>query len=128
MPSDLPYPLVIIDRDVHEYCRQHGMAYAPWGLLWGSLDALDGPEHVIEKAGQEVGVSKRIAWFACLRTLGGCQISILCGTTKEVRMHETLTGLAKADRYLPESEEHRKIWKGYADRPRVVIDGSEMLR
>ena len=104
------------------------MAYAPWGLLWGSLDALDGPEHVIEKAGQEVGVSKHIACFACMRSLGGCQISILCGTTKEVRMQETLTGLAKGDRYLPEGEEHMKIWKGYVDRLRVVIDGNETLR
>ena len=126
-PSDLPYPLVTFDRDVREYCRQQGIAYAPWGLLWGSLDVLDGPEQLISKAGQEVGISKEIACFACMRGLGGCQISILCGTSNEGRMHETLEGLAKVERYLAESKEHREKWKGFIDRLRIIIDGGEML-
>ncbi|PMD33306.1 Aldo/keto reductase, partial [Hyaloscypha variabilis F] len=98
-PANLPYQLVTWDRDVREYCHQHGIAYAPWGLLWGSLDVLDGPGHVIEKASKEVGISKEIACYACMRTLGGCQISLLCGTSNEGRMHETLAGLAKVQRY-----------------------------
>ncbi|KIN05438.1 hypothetical protein OIDMADRAFT_115059 [Oidiodendron maius Zn] len=126
-PSDLPYPLVTFDRDVREYCRRHRIAYAPWGLLWGSLEVLNGPEQLISKAGQEVGISKEIACFACMRGLGGCQISILCGTSNEGRMHETLEGLAKVERYLAESKEHREKWKGFVDRLRVVIDGGETL-
>jgi predicted oxidoreductase len=125
MPSNLPYPLVTFDRDVREYCRQHGIAYAPWGLLWGSFDFLDGPDQILVKAGQEVGVSKYIACFACIRSLGGCKISILCGTSQEVRMSETLAGLAKVQTYLAESEEHRETWKGYVDRLKIVIEGSE---
>lgn len=128
MPSDLPYPVVTFDRDVREYCRQHGIAYAPWGLLWGSLDVLDGPEQTMQKAGQVVGVSKEIACYACMRSLGGCKISLFCGTTNEGRMHETLAGLAKVQKYLAESEEHKETWKGYVDRLRVVIDGGEPLR
>ncbi|CZR55544.1 uncharacterized protein PAC_05432 [Phialocephala subalpina] len=124
-PSNLPYPQVPFDRDVREYCRQHGIAYAPWGLLWGSLDVLDGPEKVTEKAGHELGVSKEIACFALMRSLGGCQISILCGTTNAARMRKTLEGLAKVQRYLAESEEHKETWEGYVDRLRAVIDGSE---
>ena len=126
-PSDLPYPLVTFDRDVRMYCQLHGIAYAPWGLLWSSFDVLDGPDHVIEKAGQQVEVSKEIACYALLRSLGGCQISILCGTTNEVRMQETLAGLAKVQRYLAESEEHRDTWKGYAERLTAITDGGETL-
>ncbi|KAF8854958.1 hypothetical protein BDZ45DRAFT_676582, partial [Acephala macrosclerotiorum] len=82
---------------------------------------------MIEKVGQEVGVSKEITCFACMGSLGGCQISILCGTTNEGRMHETQAGLAKAQRYLSESEEHKEIWKSYVDRLKAVIDGGETL-
>ena len=42
-------------------------------------------------------------------------------------MHETLEGLAKVERYLAESKEHREKWKGFIDRLRVIIDGGEML-
>jgi predicted oxidoreductase len=73
MPSDLTNPLVTFDRDDREYSHQHGIAYAPWGLLWGSPDVLDGPEKLIEKAGLEVGMSKEIAYYALIRSLGGCQ-------------------------------------------------------
>jgi diketogulonate reductase-like aldo/keto reductase len=124
---NLPHPLVAFDRDVREYCRQHGITYAPWGLLWGSLDVLDGPEHIMEAAGLEVGVSKEIACFASIRSLGGCQISLLCGTSNEGRMRETLAGLAKVQRYLAESEEHRQTWKGYVDRFKAIVDGGEDL-
>jgi diketogulonate reductase-like aldo/keto reductase len=127
-PADLPYPVVTFDRDVREYCRQHGIAYAPWGLLWGSLDVLDGSEQIMEKAGKEFGVSKEVACYACMRSLEGCQISLLCGTTNGGRMHETLAGLAKVQRYLSESEEHREIWKCYVYRFKVITDGIETLR
>jgi len=122
-PANLPYPLVTWDRDVREYCHQHGIAYAPWGLLWGSLDVLDGPGHVIEKASKEVGISKEIACYACMRSLGGCQISLLCGTSNEGRMHETLAGLAKVQRYTAESAEHKEIWQGCVDGVRAIVDG-----
>lgn len=122
-PADLPYPVVAFDRDIREYCCQHGIAYAPWGLLWGSLDVLDGPEHIMEKAGKEVGLSREISCYACMRSLGGCKISLLCGTTNEGRMHETLAGLVKVEKYVEESEEHREIWKGYVDHFRVITDG-----
>lgn len=122
---NLPHPLVTWDRDVRAYCQQHDIAYAPWGMLWGSLDNLDGSEEIVTKAGQELGVSKEIACYALMRSLGGCQISLLCGTSNEGRMHETLAGLAKLQRYLAERGENRETWKGYVDRLRAVIDGSE---
>ncbi|KAE9379986.1 Aldo/keto reductase [Stipitochalara longipes BDJ] len=127
-PSNLPYPLVTWDRDVREYCRQHEFAYAPWGMLWGSLDVLDGPDHVIEKAGKEVGISKEIACYACMRSLSGCQISLLCGTSNEGRMHETLEGLAKVQRYIAESEEHKETWQGYVESLKAIVDGAETSR
>ena len=127
-PPDLPYPVVTFDRDVREYCRQQEIAYAPWGLLWGSLDVLDGTEQIIQKAGQAVGLSKEIACYALMRSLGGCQISILCGTSNEGRMHEALVGLAKVSRYLAESEEHRKTWESYVNHLRLLVNGDETVR
>lgn len=126
-PSNLPYPVVTFDRDIRGYCQRRKIVYAPWGLLWGSLDVLDGPEKLISKAGEEVGVSREIACFACMRSLGGCQISILCGTSNEGRMRETIEGLAKVQRYLAESEEHRERWRGFVDYLRTVVDGGKKL-
>jgi hypothetical protein len=97
-------------------------------MLWGSLDELDGPDHVIEKAGQELGISKEIACYACLRSLGGCQISLLCGTSNEGRMRETLAGLAKVQRYVSESAEHKQIWQGYVDGVRAIVDGVDTVK
>ena len=73
-------------------------------------------------------MSKEIACFACMRSLGGCQISLLCGTTNEGRMHETLVGLSKVQKYPEESEEHKETWKGYVDRFRAITDGGETPR
>ncbi|KAG0652274.1 Aldo-keto reductase 2E [Hyphodiscus hymeniophilus] len=125
-PSDLPLPLVTFDRDVRGYCQQHGIAYAPWGLLWGSLDVLDA-EQLMTIAGRGVGIDKHIACFALMQSVGGCQITILCGTTNEGRMHETLGGLAKMQKYLAESETNRETWSGYVDSLKVVIDGIQKM-
>ena len=124
-PSNLPYPVVTFDRDVREYCLQKGIAYAPWGLLWGSLDVLNGPEETIAKAGLELGISKEIACYALMTSLGGCKISLLCGTTNERRMHDTLEGLVKVRNYVAESEEHRKTWEGYVYYLKTIVDGTE---
>ena len=94
-PPDLPYPTVTFDRDVREYCRLYGITYAPWGMLWGSLDVLEGHDLLMCKAGKELGISKEIACYTLMRSLGGCQISLLCGTSNEGRMRETLEGLNK---------------------------------
>ena len=126
--ANLPYPLVPWDRDVREYCLQHDIAYAPLGMLWGSLDVFDGPDHVIEKVGRELGISKEIACYACMRSLGGCQISLLCGTSNEGRMRETLAGLAKVQRYVSESAEHKEIWQGYVDSVRAIVDGVDTVK
>jgi len=123
--TPVPYPLITFDRDVRKYCREKDIAYAPWGLLWGSLDVLDGPEKMLEKLGKEIGISKEIACFACMTSLGGCKISILCGTSDEGRMHETLAGLRRVKGYLQESDEHKKTWKDYVDRFRTIVDGDE---
>lgn len=120
MPSNLPYPKITFDRDVREYCQQYGLTYAPWGLLWGSLDVLDGPDQIITKAAQELQVSRHIACFAFMKTLGGCKISILCGTTKEERMHETLVGLAKIDTF---SANNGHTWKERVKAFKTIVDG-----
>lgn len=123
MPSNLPYPKVTFDRDVRQYCAQKSIVYAPWGMLWGSLEILDGPEQNLTKAAQELGVSRQIACFGCMRSLGSCQISILCGTTKEATMQETLAGLAKIQRYQTESDTQRDVWNGFVERLRRIVDG-----
>jgi hypothetical protein len=121
-PADLPNPIVPWDRDVREYCLRHGIAYAPWGMLWGSLDELDGPDLVLTKAGKELGFSREIACYALMSSLGGCQITLLCGTSSEIHMHETLAGLSKVKKYIEESEENAKKWQGFVASLKAIID------
>ena len=122
-PPDLPYPVVTFDRDIRQYCQRKNIAYAPWGLLWGSLDILQGHDQLMSKAGKKVGISKEIACYALMRDLGGCQISLLCGTSNERRMHETLEGLSKVREYLGESHENRQTWKIFVNCLKKLVDG-----
>jgi hypothetical protein len=120
-PPNLPYPLVTFDRDVREYCGTHGMVYAPWGLLWGNPSVLDDSKQTLETAGKEIGVSKQIILYAAMRGIGGCEMSILCGTTKVERMRETLEGLAKIKSYIAESDTKRERWETYVVSIRDII-------
>lgn len=123
-PPGLPYPNLPFDRDVREYCRMQGILYTPWGLLWGNPSLLDDPE-VFEKMGQQLGVSKQVACFAVFLRLTKCQMKILCGTSKEERMPETLDGLKKVDGFLSESEENKAIFQKWVDRVENIIDGAD---
>lgn len=40
-------------------------------------------------------------------------------------MHETLTGLAKVQKYRAGSEKNKKTWGGYVDKVREIVDGNE---
>lgn len=119
----VPYPVVAFDRDVRGYCGQMGIAYAPWGLLWGSLEVLDGGEGVLTRLGRELGVSREIACFACMRALSGCEVTLLCGTSNEGRMRETLEGLEKAKRFAGGSDGEKEVWGRSVERFGFVTDG-----
>jgi diketogulonate reductase-like aldo/keto reductase len=123
MPPGLPYPEVAYDRDVREYCEKQGITYVPWGLLWGNPALMDDdPEQMLDKTAQAIGVSKQVVYYACMRCMGGCNVSILCGTTREARMQETLTGLTKLKSYLQESEEHKRTWQICVNHIRSIIN------
>ncbi|KAH8690668.1 NADP-dependent oxidoreductase domain-containing protein [Talaromyces proteolyticus] len=121
MPANLPYPQVAFDRDVREVCEGWGIVYTPWGLLWGNPSLLDDPE-LFEKIGREIGVSKQVACFASmLRLSKGCKIKILCGTTKEERMYETLDGLRRVGEFLAEGDAQRAAFDEAVERVERVI-------
>ncbi|KAH6695857.1 aldo/keto reductase [Leptodontidium sp. MPI-SDFR-AT-0119] len=120
----LPHPLVPWDRDVRAYCHEMGIAYAPWGMLWGSLDNLDGKGRILEEFGKRVGVSREIACFAALRALGGW-VSPLCGTKDEGRMRDTLMGLEMIKRWVGESEGNMEVWEAFMAEFKGVVDLDE---
>lgn len=120
-PNDLPYPVVPFDRDVRDYCKRHDIVYTPWGLLWGNPSLLDNPELFI-KMGQVLQVSKEVACYAYILRSRSCSMKILCGTTKEDRMPETLNGLKKIDAFLAESEKNRAIFEEWIEKVDRIID------
>lgn len=117
----LPNPLVPWDRDVRAYCHQMDIAYAPWGMLWGSLDDLDGEEQILEGFGKKVGLSREIVCFAALRRLDGW-VSPLCGTSNERRMRETIEGLGKVKTWVEESEGNETEWGTFMEKFRRTVD------
>lgn len=123
LPPGLPYPEVAYDRDIREYCNQQDIAYVPWGLLWGNPTILDDDsEQVLDTTAREIGITKQVAFYACMRSLGGCNVSILCGTTREAKMREALNGLAKLQSYLQEGEDHKITWQRCIDHIKDIID------
>ena len=124
----LPTPLVPWDRDVRAYCCQMGIAYAPWGMLWGSLDDLDGEEKILEEFGKKVGLSREIVCFAALRRLAGW-VSPLCGTSKEGRMRETLDGLERIKAWMKENDGNKTQWERFMDKFKGIVNfGKEVKR
>ena len=109
------------------YCHQMDIAYAPWGMLWGSLDDLDGEEKILEGSGKKVGLSREIVCFAALRRLDGW-VSPLCGTSNERRMRETIEGLEKAKTWVDESEENKAEWEIFLDKFRGIVDSGEEVK
>lgn len=111
MPPGLPYPAVPYDRDVRSICESLDITYVPWGSLWGNAAIVDhDPKRMLEETAQQIGISKQAVWYACVKDFAGCKSSILCGTTKEETLRNTLTGLAKLDDYLEGSDSNRRIW------------------
>lgn len=127
IPKDLPYPRMKFDIDVRKVCLEEGVGYAPWGVLWGCLDVLDGENGVFGRVGEEIGVAREIVCYAVLRSLEGCKISILCGTTREAMMRETVEGLENVRRWIEESDENRETWRGVVEAVKRVVNGSEIL-
>ncbi|KAK9774969.1 putative Aldo-keto reductase [Seiridium cardinale] len=121
-PADLPYPVDRYDKGVRQFCAAHGIAYTPWGLLWGNptlMEKLD----VLEELASKVGITKQVACFGCMRSLAGPRISILCGTQQISRMNETLTGMALIDEYLAGSDEARNNWNDSVATIQQIVDG-----
>ncbi|KAF3399591.1 D-arabinose dehydrogenase [NAD] [Talaromyces pinophilus] len=125
-PKDLPYPLVPFDRDVRDYCRRHDIVYTPWGLLWGNPSLLDNPD-LFMTIGQVLGVSKQVACYACMLHSKSCNMKVLCGTTKEERMPETLDGLRKIDAFLTQNEGNMAIFQEWVKHVDRIIDHPWML-
>ncbi|KAH7408944.1 aldo/keto reductase [Cadophora sp. MPI-SDFR-AT-0126] len=123
----LPNPLVPWDRDVRAYCHQMDIAYAPWGMLWGSLDDLDGDGRILEGFGKVVRLSREIVCFAALRSLEGW-VSPLCGTSNEGRMRETLEGLEKIERWVKENKKNREVWEVFREKFREIVDFDEGVK
>lgn len=123
-PNDLPYPLLAFDRDVRDFCRRHNIVYTPWGLLWGNPSLLDNSDLFIA-LGRELGVSKQVACYACMLRSKTCNMKILCGTTKEERMPETLDGLKKTDDFLAESERNRNLLQKWVEQVDTIIDKAD---
>ena len=126
LPPGLPYPKMPYDKDVREFCHEGDIMYVAWGVLWGNPDILDDdPMEMLEKTAQEIGISKQALYYACLRNLSTCKFGILCGTTKQTKMEETVDGFAKLDSYLQEGKEQRKTWDACLDHVKSIIDNNE---
>ncbi|KAH8646318.1 NADP-dependent oxidoreductase domain-containing protein [Xylariales sp. PMI_506] len=121
-PSDLPYPEDPYDRAVRKFCHEHDITYTPWGLLWGNPTLMEDTEALTAIA-REIGVSKEVACYGCMRHLGGCSIGILCGTKSVERMSEDLQGLERIEAYISESDENKRKWEEYLSRIQSILDG-----
>ncbi|KAF2439279.1 putative aldo-keto reductase [Karstenula rhodostoma CBS 690.94] len=129
------------DRAVRQFCSEHDIAYTPWGLLWGNpqLTNLDGDANprlvnqdeegsiygMLAELGRQVGVTKQLALFGCMRSLDGPKISILCGTKTVERMGETVEGMARIDEFRGGAEEKRRAWEEGVGKLQGVVDGHE---
>jgi predicted oxidoreductase len=140
-PDDLPYAEDPYDRDVRQFCSKHNIAYTPWGLLWGNpqLTNLDGDAELrlvyqeeegsiygmLQELGSQIGVTKQLALFGCMRSLDGPKISILCGTKTVERMGETVEGMAKINEFKGGAEQKRRVWEECVRKLQGVVDGHE---
>lgn len=114
---------------MREFCASHCIKYAPWGILCGSPDLLEGVEaRDLANVAEEMGATKHVAFLASLQNrklLGGCEVSILCGTKRRGRKRETMTGLWKIRQCLGISQGHRERWAKLVEKLSKVIRAEE---
>lgn len=125
MPPGIPYPDDKYDASVRQFCARYDIKYTPWGVLWGSSDLLEGAAAgKLSEMAEEMGVTKEVAFFACLQDKGlldGCEVSILCGTKRPHRMVETMTGLQKVRKFLAASQYNKERWVSLVGDFRKII-------
>lgn len=121
MPPDLPYPEDRYDKAVRDFCATHGMTYLPWGLLWGNPTLMDKMD-IFKRMAEEIGVTRQVACFGTMRDLGGCNVSILCGTQTVSKMKETMEGMERIGEYLAASETNQKAWNTYVAVVKHTVD------
>lgn len=122
LPPGLPYPAVPYDRDVRKLCDKHDITYVPWGLLWGNAPITD-DDPMLGETAKKLGISKQVAWYACVEDLAGCKTSMLCGTTKETTMETTLNDLDKLEDLLNEDEDHLQAYAICLEHIRPIVNG-----
>jgi predicted oxidoreductase len=127
LPPGLPYPQVPYDRDVRDECKRQGVTYVLWGLLWGNPEITEGSSgQKLQNMAEKMDVSSQATLYACMRSMEGCNWSILCGTTMETKMHGVLDGLVVINEYLHKNEEHLKEWKEFVHFIEHIIDTEEL--
>lgn len=125
MPPGIPYPEDKYDAGVRNFCADHDIKYTPWGILWGSPELLEGNQAGnLEVLSEAIGVTKQVAFFACMQEpglLGGCEVSILCGTKTPCRMLETVNGLSQVAEFVAASQGNKERWVQLVEGLRNVI-------
>ncbi|MCJ1409249.1 hypothetical protein MMC19_003327 [Ptychographa xylographoides] len=110
----LPYPQVSYDRDVRSCCRDYGVRYNPWGILWGN----SGLTEEVSKSDtllQEIGITKETALLACIQASGLCAVNLLCGTTRSDRMEELINDMKRLRTFCASSENSKGRWEALVD-------------
>jgi hypothetical protein len=111
MPPGLDTPEDRYDVGVRSFCREKGIVWQPWGVLWGSPDLLC--SRLVETVAGALGVEREIAMYACVQRLEE-NVSILVGTGREGRMTAAVDGMRKVDEWRRKDSNGEKwdVWMG----------------
>jgi len=118
----VPTSVHVFDAGVRAFCRERGIRYQPWGVVWGNervrlsvtvgkiADELSGE---MEARGLEEGMSREVAMYLCVLGLEkGGEVSLFVGSRREERMRAALEGLEVWDDWVGQ-EDNREVWRGW---------------
>ena len=120
----------VFDAGVRAFCRERGIRYQPWGVVWGNEcvrlsvtvgKIADELGEEMEARGREEGMSREVAMYLCVLGLRkGGEVSLFVGSKREERMRAALEGLGAWDRWI-EVKGNREVWTGWMEELERVV-------
>jgi predicted oxidoreductase len=106
MPPGIDTPEDQYDKGVRAFCREKGIVWQPWGVLWGSPELLS--SGLVGRVAEGLALEREVVLFSFVQGLEEMS-SLLVGTGRKERMIGVMDGLNRVEEWKKEGKNGRVL-------------------